>query len=173
MVKKGDQYRCIKDVVMDGSGPVAYIKGKVYESEYENCLTDEQGEKTHTVYGSILESEDQNFLEKHFVPLAVGEFVYDIPDQPTVGYKESDNKLSYELDFEFITQMAQRMSKNKSKYPPYNWQKLQDVEELKQALFRHVVEVMNGNYEDEGVERAHLSAIALNAMFINYHLKNK
>jgi hypothetical protein len=38
--------------------------------------------------------------------------------------------------------MAKRMSQNKGKYPPYNRQKPMDIEELKQALFRHTIEVM-------------------------------
>jgi hypothetical protein len=87
------------------------------------------------------------------------------------GIKEEDNKLSYELDFEFITQMAQRMSKNKGKYPAMNWKQPIDTDKLKQSLFRHVIEVMKGNYTDSNEELGHLTAIALNAMFINYQLK--
>jgi len=46
----------------------------------------------------------------------------EIPAADT-GYKESEGKLSYEFDWEFIESMAKRMSKNKSKYGPYNWKK--------------------------------------------------
>lgn len=88
------------------------------------------------------------------------------------AYKETENKLNYELDFNFITQLAERMAQNKHKYEPYNWQKLDNIAELKQALFRHVLEVMNGNYEDDGRMFAHLESIALNTMFINYQLNN-
>ena len=88
-----------------------------------------------------------------------------------VAYKETEGKLFYELDFEFITQMAERMASNKGKYEPYNWQKLDNVEDLKQSLFRHVLEVMNGNYEDDNRAKGHLEAVAINAMFINYQLK--
>lgn len=85
--------------------------------------------------------------------------------------KESDNKLSYELDRYFIEAMAKRMQQNKGKYPPYNRQKPMDIESLKQALLRHTIEVMKGNYTDiEGLD--HLSAIACNAQFIYYQLKN-
>lgn len=87
--------------------------------------------------------------------------------------KHSEGKLFYEFDWEFIEDMAKRMSKYKDKYPPYNWKKPIDVESLKQALFRHVIEVMKGNYEDDGEERMHFAAIALNAMIINYQIKNK
>lgn len=90
------------------------------------------------------------------------------------AYKETSNKLNYELDFNFITQLAERMAQNKHKYEPYNWQKLDNVDELKQALFRHVLEVMKGNYEDDNRLFGHLESIALNAMFINYQFnKNK
>ena len=87
------------------------------------------------------------------------------------AYKETEGKLHYELDFEFITQMAERMASNKGKYEPYNWQKLDNVADLKQSLFRHVLEVMNGNYKDDNREFGHLEAVAINAMFINYQLK--
>ena len=86
------------------------------------------------------------------------------------AYKETSNKLNYELDFNFITQLAERMAQNKHKYEPYNWQKLDNVDELKQALFRHVLEVMKGNYEDDNRLFGHLESIALNCMFINYQL---
>lgn len=88
------------------------------------------------------------------------------------GIKESDNKLFYELDFGFITQMAERMESS-DKYPVFNWKKSMDTEPLKQALFRHVIALMNGELEDDGREFGHLEAIATNAMLINYQLKNK
>ena len=87
------------------------------------------------------------------------------------GKKESDNKLSYELDRYFIEAMAKRMDQHKGKYPPYNRQKPMDVQKLKEALTRHNVEIQKGNYDDED-KYDHLSAIACNAMFIYYQLKN-
>ena len=89
------------------------------------------------------------------------------------GVKESTGKLAYELDFNFIESMAARMAKNKGKYEPYNWQRPIDIDQLKQSLFRHCMEVMKDNYEDEGDALGHLEAIAINAMIINYQLKNK
>lgn len=88
------------------------------------------------------------------------------------GIKETEGKLAYELDWEFITQMAEKMAVNKGKYEPYNWKKPIDIEGLKQALFRHVIDVMKGNYEDDGRLTGHLESIALNAMMINYQIKN-
>jgi hypothetical protein len=90
-----------------------------------------------------------------------------------LGFKEEAKKTNYEIDFEFIQQLAERMDSNKNKYQPYNWQKTIDVEKLKQSLFRHVVEVMKGNFKDEDRKFGHLEAIALNSMFINYQLKNQ
>lgn len=85
--------------------------------------------------------------------------------------KESDNKLSYELDRYFIEAMAKRMDQHKWKYQPYNRQKPMDVQKLKEALTRHLVEIQKDNYDDEA-EYDHLSAIACNAMFIYYQLTN-
>ena len=88
------------------------------------------------------------------------------------GIKDNKDKLFYELDFRFIQAMAQRMADNKKdKYPRWNWKKSINIEELKQATFRHMLEVMEDNYDDEGKEFDHLVALACNAMMLRYRLK--
>ena len=91
------------------------------------------------------------------------------------GKKESEGKLFYELDWDFITQMAERMQSNKSngKYEKWNWKKPTGIEDLKQALFRHVIAVMKNDYEDDDQEFGHITAIANNAMMINRQLLNR
>ena len=86
------------------------------------------------------------------------------------GIKETNDKLTFDIDFDFIKRMAGRMQRNKDKYPFGNWRKPIDVEELKQALFRHTLEVMDGNYDDEQYY-GHLVAVACNAFMITYQLK--
>ena len=88
------------------------------------------------------------------------------------GIKEEEEKLFYELDWEFVEGVAKRMSLNKSKYPPFNWMKGIDENKLKQALVRHMVEIMKGNDSDEQ-EDGHLYALACNAMMIVYQNKMK
>ena len=101
-------------------------------------------------------------------PLEAKEYKYN----SATGFKEHENKTDYsEIDYAFITQMARRMNKNKGKYPKNNWKKPIDVEQLKQAMFRHVLSVMQGDYKDDGRDLGHLEAIALGAMMINYQLK--
>lgn len=89
-----------------------------------------------------------------------------------VGYKEYENKLSYELDWDFIEAMAKRMQKGGQKYSPYNWKKPLDPEKLKQALFRHTIDIMRGVYNDDGSELGHIEALADNAMMLWYQLKH-
>jgi hypothetical protein len=91
-------------------------------------------------------------------------------DMPDEGKKEVESKLIYDIDFKYITGMAERMQLNRHKYPVGNWQKPIEVESLKQALFRHVIEVMNGNYSDEQIN-GHLYAIGCNAFMILNQLK--
>lgn len=110
-------------------------------------------------------------------------FIYDINENGStkaviitsladdIGIKESTHKLIYDIDFDFIKRMAGRMQRNKDKYPIGNWKKNIDVEELKQALFRHTMEIMEGNYDDEQYY-GHLVAVACNAFMITYQLKN-
>ena len=86
------------------------------------------------------------------------------------GYKETSNKLIYDIDFDYITGMAERMQLNRDKYPVGNWKKDIDIETLKQALFRHVIEIMKGNYSDEQ-KCGHLYAVGCNAFMILAQLK--
>lgn len=93
------------------------------------------------------------------------------------AYKETAGKLFYELDWGFITQMAERMASNKkvSKYDLWNWKKPmtpKGIEDLKQATLRHLLEVLEGRYEDDGRQFGHLEAISDNMMMINYQLKS-
>lgn len=92
---------------------------------------------------------------------------------PNEGYKESSGKLNYELDWDFIKALAERMESGSKKYDPYNWKKPIDPEQLKQAMFRHVIEVMKGNYEDDGRPLAHIESIAANAMMLFYQINHK
>lgn len=116
----------------------------------------------------------QEFIDLHKTSSSVGvDFHNKIQKQLDEGYKESNGKRYYELDWNFINQMADRMSQNKKpygKYDRWNWKKPIDIEGLKQATMRHLIEVIKGNYEDEGRPYGHLEAIADNCMMINYQL---
>lgn len=151
-LKVGDKIVCITDTYKD------FTKGKEYE---------------------IFEINEEYFTYKVINDYGMKiDFTFSYFDKcfklkEETAYKETNGKLFYELDFEFITQIAERMASNKGKYEPYNWQKLDNVEELKQALFRHTLDVMKGNLEDDGRDFGHLEAIACDVMMIYYQLKNK
>jgi len=85
------------------------------------------------------------------------------------GHKETQGKLSYELSWDFITKMAERMSLNKDKYEPYNWQKPIDVLEIKKALTRHLMEIHADRYDDEQ-QLGHVIAMGCNAMILYHQL---
>lgn len=51
-------FLCIKDVVMQSTGTIAYTKGKVYYSEKKGCITDNNGNVNH---GAPIE-----FLREYF-----------------------------------------------------------------------------------------------------------
>ena len=88
------------------------------------------------------------------------------------GYKETEKKLIYDIDFDYVKKMAERMQLNRDKYPVGNWKKPLQVEDLKQALFRHTMEIMKGSYSDEQ-EYGHLVALGCNAFMIIEQLKQK
>lgn len=86
--------------------------------------------------------------------------------------KESEGKLDYsEIDWNFIDAVATRMSKNKDKYEPGSFKKMneKEIEEVKQALFRHIRKILQPIPNDPESESDHLAAIGCNAMILNYH----
>ena len=46
-IKKGSKWLCIKTVLMNDTNETAYTKGKIYESEIDDCITDEEGLISH------------------------------------------------------------------------------------------------------------------------------
>ena len=58
-IQKGKYYYCFKTVIMNGSGEEAYTKGKVYHSEEDNNLTDNQRDSDHEI--------DSSFAARYFV----------------------------------------------------------------------------------------------------------
>ena len=61
IIKKGDKFECIKDVIMDNNPKdIAYTSGKIYISELDECIKDDQNKVNH--YWSNEESE-QYFIK--------------------------------------------------------------------------------------------------------------
>lgn len=61
IIKKGDKFECIKDVIMDNNPKdIAYTSGKIYISELNGYITDDQNKVNH--YWSNEESE-QYFIK--------------------------------------------------------------------------------------------------------------
>ena len=90
--------------------------------------------------------------------------------EETQGYKETENKISYEeIDWDYIKQMALRMNQNKDKYGKGNWKLPISLEDIEQALLRHVIAILNPDLLDPETRQQHLAAIGCNAMILNYH----
>ena len=167
-IKIGDILVAKDDCKMSGTGESALKVGKKYpiRNVVNNgiYIQSEACPNHFFHFGTLLD---------HFDLIPVEGKVY---DDETV-YKETKGKLFYELDWPFITQMAQRMADNKKdgKYELFNWKKQpsqESIEGIKQAMFRHVLKIMEGEYEDDGKEYGHIEALANNAMILNYQLKN-
>jgi hypothetical protein len=92
------------------------------------------------------------------------------------GHKDTENKQHVEYSWDFLKLQMERLGVNKvangGKYEEDNWKAPIDIKLLKKALFRHVLEVMEDNYNDEQ-EFGHIAAISVNAMFIYEQLKQE
>lgn len=79
-IKKGDKFKCIKDVVMEGSGTVAYTSGQIYESERDGHITNNFSQSYHEI--------TEDFLPIHFIKVSTWtapdghDFSYPVLDGP-------------------------------------------------------------------------------------------
>ena len=72
MIKKGDVFVCLKTVIMDGNASdVAYNRGRIYYSEKDGCITDNQGAFEHEwgndVYSFFIKLEDREVVQNERV----------------------------------------------------------------------------------------------------------
>ena len=59
IIKKGDKFKCIRDVIMnDDPEEIAYTSDKIYISEVDECITDNQG----LVYHHWNSKEDNQYF---------------------------------------------------------------------------------------------------------------
>lgn len=87
--------------------------------------------------------------------------------------KITEGKLPYELDWNFVKDMAERMFNNKGQYEPYSWQKNKiNLQNLKDGIARHFIEIQNNNFRDGEEEFGHILALACNMMILKYQLQN-
>lgn len=63
-IKKGDWFKCIKDVVMS-DGDVEYINGEYYKSEFNGCITNKSGNHHHS-WGNELTNNGKQYFQKLF-----------------------------------------------------------------------------------------------------------
>ena len=62
VIEQGDEFVCLKTLRMQKSGSITYIKGYVYRSDVEGCITNCDGEKHHGW-------SDCKLFKKHFLYL--------------------------------------------------------------------------------------------------------
>ena len=91
----GETYICIKDVVMQGTGVVEFIKGKKYYCEYPSTLTNENGYMYHYFTTELEEYFKQFFTIKD---LADGKCAVDNTGNPDVEKLKKVLKLAFPAD---------------------------------------------------------------------------
>lgn len=192
IVKKEQQI--IKDWNSNSTGEVEFLVFTTLEKELSSDknlhLSTRHKSKVGETHKEVLEEVINDLCKNEGIP-----FHYEVPTEKTEkeekvrvnfykiknrvvsenevnknaleGIKETKGKLYYELSWEFVEEMAKRMANNKSdKYPLYNWKKNIDIEDLKQAINRHHIEVMKGNYRDGSEILGHIVSYACNSMML-------
>ena len=132
--------------------------------------------KSEAILSPQLSKEEYD--EKFFKAFSI--LIDEVVEEDTVidkePYKETEGKLYYELSWEFIEEMAKRMQYHKNgKYELYNWKNKpmtpKGIDDMKQAINRHHIEVMKGNYDDGEEFLGHIVSYATNSMILWEQLK--
>jgi hypothetical protein len=114
------------------------------------------------------EESTKAYYFKEVVEKECDPFEEELPFKPIdqkVGLKQSEGKLMVqELYWPFIEQMARVMTINKEKYPPKNYLKPMDKEELLAAAQRHTIAIWNGEEIDPTDGQLHSAKVATNMM---------
>ena len=185
-IRKGDKFVCISDGRMRGYvGDLAYITGKIYTSEQDDCITDEQGYKNHSWDyrpGDKVRWEEvfQRYEEK-CCGRCNGVDDKCISDRPDKDYfqsmKEEYGKRTFDtgavrdsnegksrpdlISPYFTERLGFRLAEGAKKYEENNWKKGIPDEAFLESLERHLVAYKMGKTDED-----HLSALAFNCMGI-------
>lgn len=81
-VNVGDVFECTKDVVCKNHGILKYFKkGKVYYSHIQSCITDETGDRLHSIgEGDWINEHFKKLVELDIVPLMAGDRLMCVKD---------------------------------------------------------------------------------------------
>ena len=163
VIKKGDYFECIKDVIMEDRDEIVYIKGKQYRSDQDNCITNELGGINH-YWNNVTYTED------HFK-----KFNPNDKCQKESGVKNDSDKLPYYtvLFKQFPLALREVVKCSKAGNQKYkktdsdfqNFSRVQNAEtRYKDAMLRHLLE--SGLVEDmkEYGEMTHEAAVVWNAL---------
>lgn len=156
----------------DKIGSVEKVDGEVIE---------EQEISTHPLLQDLLQQQ-KNEAQKFVLTNTLGEstevseevyhkFVKAAKECNQKPTKQTEGKLFWEMNWDYLQGVAKRMQANKGdKYEKFAWKKGVNVDEINQAILRHTVEIMKGNTIDD-TEYGHYEALCCNAMLAVHELK--
>ena len=88
-IKKGDTFKCIKDVVMS-DGSIVYKKDHIYKSEQDECITDGKNNKVHYWFNDMCDG--------YFILIKAGMKEYDTIAEV---YKKASDEVKKQLKEKF------------------------------------------------------------------------
>lgn len=131
------------------------------KESFTGCLA-----SAYKYFANLISSQDLN--KSLFDKPDENPFDEELPFSPieqNAGLKQSEGKLMVqELYWPFIEQMARVMTINKEKYPPKNYMKPMDKEELLAAAQRHQLSIWLGEEIDPTDGQPHAVKVATNMM---------
>lgn len=173
MIKKGDRFRCIENIIMDIGGVIAYKKNTVYTSNADGCITDEQDNINHGISEKYLSEYFTKVDEKGLELTHWGGL--DNEKHLEKGIKKDSDKLPYftVLFEQFPLALREVIKCSKAGHSKYretdqdmqNFSRVKNSERrYKDAMLRHMTET--GIVEDmaEYGEMTHEGAVVWNAL---------
>lgn len=156
-IRKGDKFKCIKDVVMDDyPHETMYFKGNIYSSDNSGCITGENGDKEHSWVDIDGDEPTSNFFEKINTTSDKRQFSTGAVRDSNEGKSRPDLISPY-----FTERLGYRLAEGAKKYAERNWEKGIPDAAFLESLERHLVAYKMGKTDED-----HAAAIAFNIMGI-------
>ena len=172
-IKAGDRFLCIEDVIMKDDNSIPYKVGHIYTSEYDDCITTDEGVTDHRW-------DNIDYFDEYFRKI---EATYDT--EPETGVKNDSGKLPYYIvlfkQFPLALQEVMKCSaagNNKYHKTDKDWQNFARVEgadiRYKNAMLRHMSETGSVKDMEEYGGMTHEAAVVWNALAdLEVSLRNK
>lgn len=168
VINKGDKFIALVDFYMDSDverKELKYKKGKVYLSEKDDCITNEQGNKSHCWTNIFYRGEPIFERYENVVSTITDEDCVNLEESAAMRFNNGKPQYSL-LDLASLEDTVRVLEFGAQKYDRDNWKKGLQFSQILDSMMRHIKGLQSGEWLDSESGLPHIGHIGCNAMFL-------